>query len=488
MTNPTKPAKLPRRTKWLIGLGTALLLYTIIGFFVVPAIVKSQMLKILPGLTKRRVAVDQVKFNPYVLSLTIDGFSLKETNGDVFSSFTELYVNFQLSSIFKRSFVFDEISLVDPFAQITFMTNGTFNFANLITNSAPSKTPEKPGPPPPVIVYHLRITNGAVAFADFSRKTPFKVRYQPINVGLTDFTTLHDQSSQYEIAAHGDAGESLGWTGNITVDPFRSSGTFKVSGFKLDRYKPYSQDYALFEIRGGQIDASLDYRYDSATNALNAEVTNGAFALTGFQLRTPDTGEDVLTIPSFTIKQISASLLRRTAEIGEMKSTGGSILVRQNHEGKINLLSNLVPQPEQAPFPRIPPPPGSGPPWQAKIDEIAFDNYSIKAEDQMPAKPATFNIEQLGFNLRNVSNASNSPVTLAFGLRLQDTGLIGLNGSATLIPPWADVFVGVTNLDLRMVQPYLEQQVKLAVTRGALNVNGHAHYSSPAANTGRSAD
>src|ERR1700722_9079731 len=100
------PAKMPKRTKRLIALGVVIFLYTIVVFFVVPAIVKSQMLKRLPALTKRQVAIESVKFNPYVLSLTIDCFSLKETNGDVFSSFGELYVNFQLSSIFKGAFVF----------------------------------------------------------------------------------------------------------------------------------------------------------------------------------------------------------------------------------------------------------------------------------------------------------------------------------------------------------------------------------------------
>ena len=224
------PVKMRKRTKWLIAFGVAVFLYTIIGFFVVPAIVKSQMLKILPGLAKRQVAVERVKFNPYVLSLTIDGFSLKETNGEVFSSFGELYVNFQLSSIFKGSYVFDEISLQDPFVQVTYLKDGTFNFANLIDNPSPPPSPQKPGPPPQVIVYHLRITNGAVAFADLTRKTPFNIRYQPINVDLTDFTTLRDQAGPYQIAATGDSGESFVWAGNITVNPLGSAGTFRSAG------------------------------------------------------------------------------------------------------------------------------------------------------------------------------------------------------------------------------------------------------------------
>jgi hypothetical protein len=439
----------------------------------VPAIVKSQMLKRLPALTRRQAAIERVKFNPYALSLTIDGFSLKETNGEVFSSFGELYIRFQLSSIFKGSWCFHEISLQDPFVQITYLKDGAFNFANLISNPSPAPAPQPPQPPPPVIVHHLLITNGAVAFDDLTRKSPFAIRYQPINVNLTDFTTLRDQSSPHEIVATGDSGESIGWTGNITVNPLRAAGTIRLGGLKLGKYKPYSQDYALFDIAGGQVDVAAEYRYDSATNALDLEVSNAVLTLSRLQLKTPDTGEDVLSIPSLSIQQAEASVARRTARIGRIKSSGGSILIRQNQDGTINLLSNLVPQPKAASTPSAPP---AGPTWTVKIDEIAFDNYAIKAQDRKPPKPATFNIDQLAFNLKNVSNLTNAPVSLALSLRLQDTGLIGVNGGVTLLPPSADLQIGVTNLDLRMIQPYLEQQVKLAVTRGALNVNGHAHY------------
>ncbi len=466
-------AKMSKGTKWLTILGVIMVFYTVVGFFVVPAIVKAQMLKRLPALTKRQVAIERVKFNPYVLSLTIDGFSLKETNGEVFSSFGELYVNFQLSSIFKGAWVFDEISLQDPFAQITYLQDGTFNFANLISNSSPAPPPQKPQPPPPVIVYHLRITNAALAFADLTRKEPFKILYQPINVNLNDFTTLRDKSSPYQIAATGDSGESFGWSGDITVNPLSSSGTFRLNGLKLNKYMPYSHDFALFDIVDGQVDLATDYRYDSATNALDLEVSNAVMTLSRFRLKTPDTGEEVLSIPELSVKQVEASVARRAAKIGAVKSSGGMVLVRQNKDETINLLANLVPPPKEAATNSAP---AAGPPWTVKIDEIAFDNYAIKAEDKKPPKPAAFNIDQLGFNLKNVSNLSNAPVTFALSLRLQETGLIGVTGAVTLSPPSADVLIGVTNLDLRMVQSYLEQQVKMAVARGALNVNGRAHY------------
>src|SRR5271154_5368214 len=120
MSEPASPPKTKRRFKWLIRLGAALVVYTVVGFLVVPAIIKSQMLKRLPDLTKRQATIENVKFNPYALSLTIDGLALKETNGDVFSSFDQFYGNFQpFASLFHLTWVFDNVHLQKPFFQIT---------------------------------------------------------------------------------------------------------------------------------------------------------------------------------------------------------------------------------------------------------------------------------------------------------------------------------------------------------------------------------
>src|SRR5881409_3790998 len=93
------------------GITIALLIYTIVGFFIVPALVKSQLLKRLPALTHRQAAVQQMKMNPYALSLTIRGLSLTETNGEPFAGFDEFYANFELSSLFRWAWTFSEIRL-----------------------------------------------------------------------------------------------------------------------------------------------------------------------------------------------------------------------------------------------------------------------------------------------------------------------------------------------------------------------------------------
>ncbi len=489
MAGVTKYRKLSRRTKWLVGLAVAFVLYTLIGFFLVPVIVKSQMLKRLPALTKRQVAVEQVKFNPFALSLTIRGFSLKEPDGEVFSSFDEFYVNFQLwASLFKRSLVFDEISLKGPFAQITYLENGNFNFANLLDSTPAPPNTNPPSPPPRLLIYNLSITNGSIAVADLKRKVPFRTKFIPIVVSLTNLTTIRDKDSPYSFIARTDSGESFAWSGYVTLNPLSSEGKFRLGGLKLGNYGTYAHDFAKFDITNGILDIAADYRFISLTNGQDISVSNAAVHLSNLELKDPETGETVISLPSFSITKTEASLANHSARVGLIKSSDGSFLVRRNHDNTINLLELLKPPAgsaaANAPTSPANPPmtnaPASGDsPWVARIDEIAFDNYTFNIEDKQPAKPASFKIDQLGFNLKGVSNVSNAPVTAQLSLRYAETGFITVDGSATLMPPSADLQLTLTNLDLRPIQPYVEEQAKLAITGGALDLHGRARYASP---------
>src|SRR5258708_13465580 len=98
------------------------------------------MVKRLPGVTKRQAAIEKVKVNPYTLSLTIRGLSLKEADGQPFASWEEFYVNFQLSSLFRRAWVFKEIRLKQPSGQIPLQTNAYSNFPNIFHPNHPSPT------------------------------------------------------------------------------------------------------------------------------------------------------------------------------------------------------------------------------------------------------------------------------------------------------------------------------------------------------------
>src|ERR1041384_4100390 len=253
----SQPPPCSRRLKRaLLALG----IYTVAGFLVAPLLIKWQLVKQLPKFTHRQATVQQVRVNPYALSLTIRGLSLTETNGEAFAGFDEFYANFQLSSLFRWAWTFREISLKHPSFQVVRFADGGFNFANLLTNrpeAAPSTVL------PRVLIANLAITNGVVAFADQTQAEPFRAEYAPLDIRLNNFTTVRDKDGPYTIVASTGDGERFEWSGTVSVNPPASAGDFKLAGIPLKKYAPYLAPFTTARVVDGTVDVGATYRLNA---------------------------------------------------------------------------------------------------------------------------------------------------------------------------------------------------------------------------------
>src|SRR5574337_840927 len=84
--------------------------YTLAGFFLLPLSIKAILIKKLPASLHRQVSVESVKFNPFSLSLTVTGLSIKEPSGEgTFASIGEIFLNWQGRSILRRAVVVKEL-------------------------------------------------------------------------------------------------------------------------------------------------------------------------------------------------------------------------------------------------------------------------------------------------------------------------------------------------------------------------------------------
>src|SRR5262249_1457277 len=132
-----------KKLKLLLWVAGLFLLYTIAGFLILPPIVRSVATKQLTKQLGREVTIQQVKLNPYTFSATIRGLMIKETNGDPFVSWDEVYANFQPTSFFQHPWVLKEVSTSNPFVHVQMNRDGTFNFSDILarfsTNSSPAK-------------------------------------------------------------------------------------------------------------------------------------------------------------------------------------------------------------------------------------------------------------------------------------------------------------------------------------------------------------
>lgn len=172
--------------KWVLGV------YAVAGFLAAPAIVRSEAEQALGEELGRGVRIEAVRINPFALSASVHGFALSNADGSSFVEFEELYVDFQLSSLFRRAYTFDEVRLSSPFVHVKILPDGALSFAGLLegeTAEQPESEPEATDTAlPAALVFLAKISGGKVLFSDLSHQTPcavLRIREDRLrNVGL----------------------------------------------------------------------------------------------------------------------------------------------------------------------------------------------------------------------------------------------------------------------------------------------------------------
>ena len=171
--------------KVLIGVIIFFAVFTLFGFFGLPPITKSLLTKKLSEALHREVTIQQIKVNPYTLSLTARGVQLQDRGGSgKFASFDEIYLNLQSISVAKMALVVKEIRVKQPYLNIKRNEDSSYNFSDLLEKKEP-KAAEKPtekAKPLRFSVNNIRIENGSIDFWDGPEQTKHTIR--ELNIGV----------------------------------------------------------------------------------------------------------------------------------------------------------------------------------------------------------------------------------------------------------------------------------------------------------------
>src|ERR1039457_6375767 len=88
----------PRERKFVFWICGLLLFYAVVGFLILPPIVRRVAVKQISQQLDREVSIKKKKINPFALSAPVRGLLIKDKDGEPFVSWDKVYVNFQLSS------------------------------------------------------------------------------------------------------------------------------------------------------------------------------------------------------------------------------------------------------------------------------------------------------------------------------------------------------------------------------------------------------
>jgi hypothetical protein len=482
-----------RLARWALGL---LLFYTVLGFLILPPIVRSVAVKQLSQQLGREVSIEQIKINPFVLSTTVRGLLIKEKDGTPFVSWDEVYVNFQLSSFFGKAWVFKEISTTRPFVHAQVNWDYTFNFSDILAKfgtNAPAAAPAKPAPARPLVLHveRLRILGASAALADFTTREPFKRTLGPLDLTLENFDTDPDNKNPYAFTGTTDAGEKISWSGFFYLSPLRSQGELKLFNFTLNKYAPLYQDLVRFQIRDGAVALDVKYRFELDAVHRVAAVDDAAFALRDFKLGVPGDTNNLVELPLFAVTGASADLQSRTATVDSVALDGAKLSVNRAKDASINVVELSKPAAGATNAPggiifllrsvtnAVALLLNSTNQWSGTIRSVAVTNCALHFEDFVNSRPARLDLSDFTFDAKNISNLPGTNLTAELSLRWNTNGSIKTAVSASFLPPTAEVQLDLDQLDLGTLDPYLEPKLNLYILGSKVGLHGKINLTTP---------
>jgi uncharacterized protein involved in outer membrane biogenesis len=474
--------KLRNPLLWL-SIAGVLALYAAVGFLAVP--------KILTGLAQdtaksdygRELAVGDVRFNPFTLTLEVDKLAMPDADGGPLLGFDRLLVDLELNSLWRRALSFRAISLDGLAVNAVVRRGGSLNLADLQTPVEPGAPPVAEEPLPRLIIGDLAVTNGRVRFEDRDRTEPFVADLAPLTFRLTNFSTYVTEGERYELNATLFDSSRFAWRGTLDAQPLASDGEFTLSDLPLPRVAAFLGEALRLEITSGT--ASLRGRYRFADRPSGADVVVESGELVVTQLAVRDRGEqtDYLVLDNVTATGLKASLADEKAVVGEITLTGGRIQGWLTPEGELKrsgIFDPMVVPPDAAEAAE----PDAG--WQVSIPRINVRNLAVGLEDRSLKPAPALILQPLNLTVEGYATQPGTTVKAQLDATVNASGRLKVNATANLDTLATEAEIDLSGVELALAQPYLAQQTSLTLTSGALAAKGKLTYADaePAAQIG----
>ena len=248
------------RALWITA--TLLVLFTVTGFFILPPIVKVQLVKRLSTELGRPVTVGKVRVNPYALSLTIENLEVGERTGpETFFGWRRFYARFGALASLGGDWILPEFALDGFHARVVVNPDGTINLLNLLpSGGATTGAPPVPAASMPPV----DLTVGEVALKDFKVDVTDLAAPRPVQLGLSNLQGSLKNVTLAEGAVM-PLQFSLAWAPQGTVQIEGSLSVkhavklvlkTEVAGLAILPLSPYLEQFANARITQGAVSTS----------------------------------------------------------------------------------------------------------------------------------------------------------------------------------------------------------------------------------------
>ncbi|UVH49612.1 DUF748 domain-containing protein [Pseudomonas sp. CBSPBW29] len=460
---------------------TALALYSLLGFLILPGIALRVANQQLANYATVPARIERIEFNPFSLELTVWGLNIGEP-GKEQVGFERLYANLQIDSLWTRALHLADVQLDKPKTELLFDKSGQLNLAQLFKLPASEPTPTDPNAKPfPLRIDNIKLAAGYVHFQDLRPSEPIEFLYDKLDFELKNLSTLPEDNADMTLVAAGPEGGQIDWTGNFSLIPIASEGKLKVTDGKMKVWWPYVRDAVPLVLEDGILNFSTDYKMSLAKET-ELNLTNVALSVAPFAIKAPD-GRPLARLEKLDVSDTTVDLAKQQVIVGKIRSNKLETWAALEADGQLDWQKLFASQPskpapaaEPATAPATadspkPAPAAPSKPWQVLLKDVQLRNYQVHLADRS-AKPAVaLEVGPLNLDLQDFDSLNQSPFTLKLDTGVGKQGKLQATGQVNLNPVNAKLKVDTKDIDLRVAQSYISPFIRLELRSGMLGSN-----------------
>ncbi len=509
--------------------------YTLAGFFLAPYLIQRQSTQFARESLQCLLVMEEVRVNPYTLTVDIKNFDLKDNDGSPLLAFKAIFINLEISSLWHWAWTFADVRLEGPVVNLQIEPEGRINFIDIADRISKKEKEEKEEKSnedvrlPRVIFEHIALNQGRLVFTDQSGPTPGSITLETIGLALKDLTTLPDKKGVYSLEAALPHGGKLTGAGDVSLHPLWSEGKVKVEGFKVVSAWEFLQDDILLDKPGGEVELEARYAFSHShtdpsssfiieklqvlVSALELEARGdgepilfvdtirlddgrvdlgsrsfqkGALAenlnvfFEGVSLKEMEQEEPLVTLKSLAVEGGRIDLDTRQVTLEKVMMEGGHAAMVLEKTGAVNLLRVLerssVGKPREKNEAAQDKARAEARPWSVSVDSVEAAGLSVALRDQMRSPAPAVTLQDITLELADFHSEGKASVPFETSLTVQEGGTMNARGRFTLAQKSAEATVRVSNLALTPFQPYVAQYTYLSVDAGDFNAAGKVSY------------
>jgi len=391
--------KLPRIKKYLWWVGSFLILFTVIGFILLPPLLKLILIKKLSENLHRQVTIQRIRINPYTLTLDIQGLFIKERNQtDNFFYLEKAFVNLASLSLIKRAVILEELFIQKPYLKIVRQKDSSYNFSDLIEKPIP-KTEKKTGG----IRFsfnNIIIFDGSIDFIDCPKDTTHTLRKLNLTIPFISNLTSEDTDvfvqPQLSASLNGKDFFLAGKTKPF-ADSLETNLEVNLKDIILAHYLPYLPMKLNFRLTSGTLDGDIKLAFiQHKGHGPDMELT-GTMHLRDININDLK-DEPIFRLSSAHIDLGSLRPLSNDFHITKITIYSPELLLQRDKNGAINLQSLVEQQAKiSTPEKKITYP---SPSKKAEFPYVMLDQFQIQGGklfflDEMPVEAVHLTMDNL---------------------------------------------------------------------------------------------